>query len=749
MRKLFFVIFLFISFCSGAQTQLSPQDCIGGIPICSNVYYQNTAYSGYGNYNELQYDNGGCLYSGPVPGEISSVWYIITVNSPGLLEFTLTPNGTSGNDTTIDYDWALWDITNNGCYSIYNYTTGVAQPYPPVRCNASGVLIGPNPLYNWNPSGITGMSPIGCCASAGPGSTDSFSSPLAVTAGQIFALCVNDYTNALYPYVNWGYVLDFSNSTAGIFDTVRPKMDTIGTICGPTDSINFNMTEAIRCTSLDANGSCFYITPSVANVTASNGGNCPDTDITTTAIGLKFSTILPPGNYVLHAQVGTDSNTVLDKCNNAELTTDSMPFTIVNRPVLNLPLYDTTCFYDSIQLNAIPANAVSGLAYTYQWSPDQYISSITAAAPKVSPPVNMKYYVTVSSEPGQCSATDSTEVVMLSNDFTLFNQDTSICLGGQVQINGSGSPFFAYFWSPIMGVSNPDTLDAVLTPTTTTEYTVTAAFPGCPPMSHSINVNVQTPVADITTPDTTLCARMPLQLNATANPDYLAFTYSWNPATGLSDPTVLQPVLSAQTPGIYQYFLTITTPLGCSNTDSVTINILHPITLVIDPVDTTINYGSRIQLNVSDAYGQILYYIWLPNDGSLSNPNIADPIATPLDSVTYQVIGMNTEGCRDSGIVTVHIAYDETVGMPNAFSPNGDGKNDVFRIVNIKYNKLIDFRIFNRWGEVVFQTTDPARGWDGTYNGVPQDLGTYDYMIEVVQPDGTEKMYRGIVTLVR
>jgi gliding motility-associated-like protein len=110
---------------------------------------------------------------------------------------------------------------------------------------------------------------------------------------------------------------------------------------------------------------------------------------------------------------------------------------------------------------------------------------------------------------------------------------------------------------------------------------------------------------------------------------------------------------------------------------------------------------------------------------------------------------MTQFGCRDSAVVYVNVDFGMTEFIPSAFTPNGDGRNDVFRILNMKYQKLLDFRVYNRWGQQIFQTTDVSKGWDGTFNGTPQDMGVYNYVIIVARPDGTEKTYTGAVSLIR
>lgn len=87
--------------------------------------------------------------------------------------------------------------------------------------------------------------------------------------------------------------------------------------------------------------------------------------------------------------------------------------------------------------------------------------------------------------------------------------------------------------------------------------------------------------------------------------------------------------------------------------------------------------------------------------------------------------------------------------IPNAFSPNNDGQNDVFKICNMTNEKLIDFKVFNRWGTILFRTTDPKQGWDGMNKGQMQPIGVYGYVIRIGYSDGYVETYKGTVTLIR
>ena len=134
--------------------------------------------------------------------------------------------------------------------------------------------------------------------------------------------------------------------------------------------------------------------------------------------------------------------------------------------------------------------------------------------------------------------------------------------------------------------------------------------------------------------------------------------------------------------------------------------------------------------------------------GSLNNANISYPVATPTEPTTYVAGGIGSNGCRAFDTVKVDIDYRDNLFIPSGFSPNGDGKNDLFKISNLTFQKIVEFRVFNRWGQEVFMANDNT-GWDGNWKGEPQDMGNYTYQIRIGFPDGFVESYKGSVTLIR
>jgi gliding motility-associated-like protein len=175
-----------------------------------------------------------------------------------------------------------------------------------------------------------------------------------------------------------------------------------------------------------------------------------------------------------------------------------------------------------------------------------------------------------------------------------------------------------------------------------------------------------------------------------------------------------------------------------------------PITVTINPVpavsfsgNLTVNTGKSVQLQPIISGGNIQSYTWSPATG-LSDPNIADPVASPLVSTTYTLTVTSVNGCSDSA--TVKVAVVSKLVIPNTFTPNGDGINDFWDISNLMYYPDCTVNIYNRWGFAVYQSKGYGKPWDGTYKGSPLPAGTYYYVIDI--KNNTAPL-AGYVTVIR
>lgn len=161
--------------------------------------------------------------------------------------------------------------------------------------------------------------------------------------------------------------------------------------------------------------------------------------------------------------------------------------------------------------------------------------------------------------------------------------------------------------------------------------------------------------------------------------------------------------------------------------------------------------GQSISLDLS-VTGDISSYLWSPSTG-LSDPTIPDPVASPLKTTTYTLEVSSPEGCKASGSILVSVF--SKLAIPNAFTPNGDGRNDVFYVIGGPLGSVIkEFTVFNRWGQKIFlehnvAPDDPRYGWNGASNGAEAPTGSYVYEIVMGFADGTQQVYQGTVVLVR
>jgi len=247
----------------------------------------------------------------------------------------------------------------------------------------------------------------------------------------------------------------------------------------------------------------------------------------------------------------------------------------------------------------------------------------------------------------------------------------------------------------------------------------------------------------ITPADTTVCSGIGAQLVASYTQNgYQWYQNGFNPTIGLSCSNCQTTIATLDTTTSFEVVFTDT--LNCKDTAYANVKVVSLPVFKIVNNDTTIKIGSSIQLSVNT--GNEYQYVWNP-PASLDNPYLYNPTATPIVPTVYSVIAYN-QFCSGYDTVKVGIDYRSNLFVPSAFTPNGDGKNDLFRVSNITYEKIIEFRVFNRWGQEIYSATD-NKGWDGTSNGVLNDIGIYNYLIRVVYPDGVEKNFTGSVTLIR
>ena len=373
----------------------------------------------------------------------------------------------------------------------------------------------------------------------------------------------------------------------------------------------------------------------------------------------------------------------------------------------------------------------------YQYS----IDGITFQASNIFNVTAGPYTLTVRDNTG-CIFSFSTTVILTGNLTFTPQTDPTICEGKSTGLN-LVSNATSYAWTPQAGLSDPAIFNPVANPTVTTQYFVTATLGLCS-VEDTVIVNVNAaPIPDAGAPGF-ICYGQNYTLQGSGGTQYL-----WTPSTNLSSTSVPAPVSSPLKTTTYT--LSIVADInGCSSliTDNVTVDVTPPIKVTTFPYDTIGYPMDQFQLNATSLATN---FTWTPTTG-LSNPAIPNPIVTVGnigDDVVYQVTATTAAGCKGEGYVRLRIYTGPDIYVPTAFTPNGDGKNDKFYPFPVGIKAINYFRVFNRWGQMIFSSSRLNDGWDGRLGGTEQPTGTYVWMAQAVTNDNKVITKKGTVTLIR
>ena len=376
--------------------------------------------------------------------------------------------------------------------------------------------------------------------------------------------------------------------------------------------------------------------------------------------------------------------------------------------------------------NSVGLEASGGVAYA--WSPAGSLDDGALADPLATPDTTLTYYVTITTAEG-CNVVDSVHVLVFADEPEAVLQDTAICAGTSVQLVADEAD--SYNWRPANGLIDTTVRDPIVTPTEPTLYIVDIVN-ACGPLTDSAFVDLIF-VEPTAGPDTLVCPGVPVQLYATGG-----LHYAWSPSIGLDNDTLADPLAIATSNTLY--IVTVSDANGCSAIDSAYIQ-LRPWPTVQAGPDVVIDYGDRVQLTATG--GGTLEWspsLWLDDTTS------ASPIARPEESITYTVTVTDVDGCKNTDALVIII--NGSLYVPNTFTPNGDGYNDGFGALG-KDLATVELMVFNRWGELIWSTTDLNGRWDGTYQGVESPIDTYVWKVKAVELSGRSREAVGHVNLVR
>ena len=401
-------------------------------------------------------------------------------------------------------------------------------------------------------------------------------------------------------------------------------------------------------------------------------------------------------------------------------------------PAPTVMVNDTTvCIGHLTVLYATPSLAGG----SYLWTPGGYttpnitLSSVTDTA----------YFVTYTL-PG-CNAVVDTGLITVIPEPTLSVNDTSVCLGGSVTLRAIPSlTGGTYQWTP----GSYTTQSIVVSPPKDTAYSVAYTLAGCNAVSDTARIIVF-PLPTLLVNDTSVCLGYAATLHAM--PFLVGNTYLWTPG-GYTTQTITVSPKNDTT-----FYVTVTDSNTCTTTAAATITVTALPALNLGP-DTVVCMGISYNIPGLTSASSI---VWIP-DSALSDPNIVAPKFFTTDSVnyTYIVIAVDVaSGCADTGHLKIgtHTCVSYIDG-PQAFSPNGDNVNDHYTLFSSQIASYL-IRIYNRWGELVYESSDLSalndltKGWDGTYEGKPQPLGVFVYYILATDNFDKQISKKGNITLLR
>ncbi len=405
---------------------------------------------------------------------------------------------------------------------------------------------------------------------------------------------------------------------------------------------------------------------------------------------------------------------------------------IRDKPYIDLAFRDTLiCSIDTLTLH------VKGTG-NFTWTPTINMLNANSTDPMVYPKDTTVYKVTLNDN--GCINTDSVKVNVLDS-ITVKLSDTTICRTDTIQLKPI-TDGLQFSWTPVAGLSNPAVKYPLATPLNNITYQLLAHLGKCQATGAThIKVVPYPQVSAI--PDTSICYGSTITLRGSI----VGSSFAWSPTSSLIYANTLTPV--AGPPQTTAYVLTVYDTLGCPkpSRDTALVKVIPPVQAFAGN-DTIVVTGQPLQLNATGG----TYYYWTPAT-ALNNQSIANPVAVfdaSLDSITYKLRAFTPEGCYGDDSIKIKIFRPNAeVYVPSGFTPNGDGKNDILKPIAPGIRQIVYFRVYNRWGQMLYSTSETGKGWDGTFGGKPQPSDTYVYMLEAIDYHGKPIRRKGPVVLIR
>jgi gliding motility-associated-like protein len=685
-------------------------DCDGAVRLCDKSPISVIALSGPGK-NSKEIESSSCFFSVNTPAgtsvESNSSWYWWTCEESGSLTFTITPN-----DPKDDIDFIVYELEGeNPC-----------GKRTIIRCTATQCKLGPNGLdssaadVNEPTTNVINNVPQNCQATY-----NGFLKYVNMVAGKSYALFINNFS------ASSGFSISFGGSTIFKGPKAVISSGTSPFIC-KGESVTY-----------DGSSSQFY--DSLAWVFT--GGN----PATASTVGPHKINYYQPGVYIAYLKA-------MNKTCASGNSIDSLKVTIHAPPDINASnavIGNTDCDKPTGSITGIKVNGAPD--FVYEWfstPPDSsvFTSTTTADLDSVSPG---KYFLVITDVNGCSDTTGNFEVKKYDIPPTPgVSNNIPRCEGvPPITITASGSGG-TYVWYDDAALTDTLHIGPDYTPSSTITDTLylTESVHGCTSKVDTFVVIVHDlPVVDAGPLKHIWCSSPTVKMEGSASGGNM-LSYEWSPTSGIvSDGNTLNPIINEA--GMYT--LTVKNDdTGCIRKDEVQV-VKDPVPVANFSADV-IKGEDPLSVNFTNNSTGANTYLWIFDDQQQSTDKNPTHVFTVAPKVYHVLlIASDNNLCPDSIMVEINVLEKFTVEIPNVFTPNGDGQNDIFTI-NATGIEQVSGEIYDRWGMKLYSWEQKKGGWDGrSLTGEMAPDGTYYYILKI-KPLGDKKetyIKAGHLTLLR
>ncbi len=657
----------------------------------------------------------------------------LSVNNPGIL----SPNFTD----TISQQLIITGTNNTGCFTRDTINV-IVKPVPVVETIADTAICGVHALtfnttgassYSWSPGTglnnpglaspeftgsatqtytVTGTAANGCSGKDSVTITVN-ANPLVSTINDII-ICRGDQlhllTNSNAQSNHWIPSLSVNDPNAispNFTDTISQQMIITGT-------------NTTGCVSADTVNITVKTIPFVRTIPDTS--LCGAQPITLNTTGAPAYTWSPPGDLSnagsdnpVFTGNATQTYTVTGTASNGCSAKDTVTITINAIPVISTINSTTICRGDYLQLNT------NSNAETNHWSPPLSVNDPNTISPNFTDTVSQTLTITGTNTSTGCFSVATVDIIIKPLPDVKSIEDFTSCAVNTVTLSTTGAQ--SYSWNPATNLDDAISANPVFTgPPGTYTYYVTGTGANACIAKDTVHITIANKPIFITPENKTVCSQQWVQLDGNNGPSW---QYQWTPAAGLNNPGIVNPI--ANPTATVTYTLLISDQL-CHYDSS------FLVTVIVNPLPV-INATNSNNLDCAKSVSHLLatgatQYNWSPATG-LSNSTIHNPTASPNATTIYVVTGTDNNGCSNRDTVTVTVKGGRYFGfnIPNSFTPNNDNLNDCFGVSYWGETKNFTLRIYDRWGEKVFESHNISDCWDGRRKGQPADADNYVYYL--------------------